>query len=222
VAIADVHTWLQGPRPYRDGIALLKEHGAPLASLLALLDRGETGYSRDRLAEALSAVMRKAQEHAKASPQPAARPDPSMHAAATLSLVTELDDWPMHKYPVEIQELKVQTRHWLAERDTLHGELRRIPTKEERYRTALRIKELDDMLHAAYYRMDTYRKTGTDIGEVRNRPKTLPELHQELLNIRSYLSRASKGTRPASEEQIAAWKTRRSILQTALDAGQPV
>lgn len=219
MSVSAIQRWLQGQQPIADGVALLVEHGKPTKALLNILNTGERGYARERLVEALNQVLRKAQAAPNASPQPARRSEPLQYAKAALSLIETVDDWPLHRYPVELQEVKRDAARWLAEQDTLMGELRRIPTKEERYRTALRIKELDDMRHAAYYRLDTFRATGTDVGAVTEAPKSLAQLQQELLNIRSYLCKVAKGTRVASPEQLAAWKARRDILQTTIDAG---
>lgn len=217
MSLNDVRAWLAGNQNYRSGVALLIEHGKPSAPLLALLERGETGYARERLVEALRGLADKAPPQAVHTPT---RLHPAAQAESVeRALSPELDDWPMNRYPVDLQELKKEVITWMREQDTLHGELPRIPTREERYRTALRIKELDDMVHAAFYRLDTFRRTGTDIGRVEERPKSKAELMLERNNIRTYLSRYRKGTRPASPEQVEAWKTRLSIIQTTIDAG---
>lgn len=217
MSMAEVQSWLAGGQDYAAGVALLLAHGSPRPPLVALLQRGETGYSRERLTEAMKGLAAKARVPAtRTSLHPAAQA-----AAMEKSLTPELDDWPLSRYPTELQELKGLVVTWLREQDSLHGELRRIPTREERYRTALRVKELDDMVHAAFYRLDTFRKTGTDIGEVNEPPKTTAELIKERNNIRTYLSRWRKGTREASHEQVSSWRARLNIIQTAIDAGNP-
>lgn len=219
MSVSAIQRWLQGSYSRAEGIALLEEHGKPTNALLSILRNGEAGYARERLVEALTSILRKAQAAPKASPQPIVRAEPRRHATAALSMFDSKDDWPLHRYPAEIQEADRDAARWLAEQDTLMGELRRIPDKEQRYRTALRIKELDDMRHAVYYRKDMYRSTGTDVGNVVEAAKSLAELKQELLNLRTYISRAHRGTRPASPEQVASWKARIGIIQTTLDAG---
>jgi hypothetical protein len=219
MSAGDIRTWLAGAQDYSAGVALLLEHGSPSAPLVSLLQRGETGYAKERLIEALTAIA----AHAVAQQAKTARIAPRQHmaarAAATVAAIsTEMDDWPMSKYPVELQEARGEMIGWMREQDSLHGELRRIPTKEECYRTALRIKELDDMIHAVLYRLDTYRRTNIDIGSIQEAPKTRAELFREMLNLRTYLSRWRKGTRDASDEQVAHWKQRINIIQTTLDA----
>lgn len=217
MAIVEVQSWLAGPRPFADGVTLLQAHGQPTGALLKLLSK-ETSYARERLAEALQAVLDR--QLAVRPPQPR----PNLHAGAHAQLamkagIEEHDDWPLHRYPVELQELKNKTREWISEEAHLRGELRRLPGREERYRTALRIVDLDHLRHAAYRRLDTFRATGTDIGQVQERPKTLADLMVERNNLRTYLSRHKSGTRPASPEQVATWKQRLSIVQSAIDAG---
>lgn len=219
MALSYINQWLEGGRLFQEGVELLKEHGKPSKALLDLLSRGETAYAKDRLAEALGKVLESAVSSPAAAPKPAPRLHPGMVAAA---LVNGADhaDWPDSRYPVELQELKGEIRAWLREQDTLFGGLRYIPTKDKRYETALRIKELDDLVHAAYYRLDTFRSTGTDLGMITERPKTAAELLIERNNLRSYICRAQKGTRKASAEQLAAWKARLSIINTMHNARQ--
>lgn len=209
---AAIHAWLQGARSFEEGVELLKATGSATRSLLNLLSAGEGTYARERLAEALTKLA----GPEPVQQQPRARLHPA--AAAAPSSEASLDEWPEHRYPVELQEVKRQVRDWYREFDRLRGELRRIPTKDERYTTALRVKELDDMIHAAHYRLDTFRATGTDIGGVTERSKTRAELIQERNNLRTYISRHNKGTRPASPEQLATWMQRIAIIQTSLDA----
>ena len=219
MSVSAIQRWLHGSYSRAEGIALLEEHGKPTNALLSTLRNGEAGYARERLVEALTALLRASQAAHQASPQPRPRLEPLRHAKAALSMFDTKDDWPRSRYPVEIQEADRDAAAWLAEQDTLMGELRRMPDREQRYRTALRIKELDDLRHAVYFRKDTYRTTGTDIGNVVEVAKSLAELKQELLNLRTYISRARKGTRPSSPEQVASWKARIGIIQTTLDAG---
>lgn len=219
MAIADVQTWLGGVRNYAVGIALLEQHGKPGAALLSLLQRGENGYSRERLAEALQKLA-DAATAAQQSVRVAPRIHQAMQAQAVVAAMSpELDDWPMSRYPVELQELKREAITWLREQDSLHGELRRIPTKDQRYTTALRIKELDDLIHAAFSRLDTFRKTGTDIGLIEEAAKTRVDLVQERNNLRSYISRIQKGTRQGTPEHLSNLKSRLALIQTELDVG---
>lgn len=220
MAIVDVQGWLAGGREYAAGVALLKENGRPSTALLSLLDRGETGYARERLAEALQECLRTAMEAQDKVP----RPKPNLHAGAHALVMKrlgneEFDDWPTNRYPPELQEVKNNARTWLSEEAHLRGEVRRIPSKEERYRTFLRLVDLDRLRHAAYKRLDAFRATGTDIGQVQEAPKGIADLLIERNNLRSYLSRWKSGTRPASAEQVATWKQRLSIIQTSIDAG---
>ena len=209
-----IHAWLQGHRPFADGLQLLRDSGTASSALLSLLDAGETAYARERLVEALTAIAGKVPE----PPQPKPRLHPAAAAMVVDTSAPPIDDWTDSQYPVELQEVMRQLRDWYREFDRLRGELRRIPTKDERYTTALRVKELDDLIHAAHYRLDTFRATGTDIGGVVEQPKTRAELLQERNNLRTYISRHNKGTRPATPEQLAMWKQRAAIIQTTLDA----
>ena len=222
MAIVDVQNWLAGKREFAAGVDLLKEHGKPSGALLTLFQRGETGYSRERLVEALQECLRIAVETQEKTP----RPKPNLHAGAHAAVMKrlgneEFDEWPTHQYPPELQEVKQNARQWISEEAHLRGEVRRMPLKEERYRTFLRLVELDQLRTAAYKRLDAFRATGTDIGQVQEAPKSLAELYVERNNLRTYVSRAQSGVRPASAEQVATWKQRLSIIQTAIDAGNP-
>lgn len=213
-----IHLWLNGPRSFHEGVALLRNLGEPDEELLFLLSLGETSVSRDALVNELKKLNRRSVRHTSAvrervlpSYQP---PRPQSNGRTTHS-----DGYEAQALPQQLVALRDELKAHLKEMDYLRHRLEGLPSDNDRLRDALRIVELDDAVVSAYARLDAWRDTGRDPGDTPPpTPLTGVQLQRELHNIISYLSRANSGKRTATPAKLEQWKARKAELEKLIHA----
>lgn len=223
MAAAELHAWLQGPRPYHEGLALLKAHSTPDSATLFLLDLGETSISRLHLVQAMQALVDDAVQRTMATPtvqQELVTKADIIAERKQLARDPRSDGFAAKQLPPALEALRNQVKVDLKEMSYLRARLETLPSDADRYRDALRIVELDAKVASAYTRMDAWEATGRDPGDAAEaaRPKNGAELRLELSNIVSYLARHNSGKRRLSDAKLAQYTHRKAELQKLINA----
>lgn len=224
MAAAEIHAWLQGPRPFADGVALLIASGEQDETLLFLLDLGETRVSRKLLDEALLAIRRKLVDRTLAiqasSPGRELVTKADIHAErALMARDPRSDGYTGMELPPELAELRDALPGQFKEMNYYRARLELTVDDADRRRDCFTIAAIDAAIVKTYARLDAWKATGRDPGAAPAPPATNgAKLQRELGNIVSYLARHNSGARPASAAKVAAWEARKDELQKLIDA----
>lgn len=222
-----IHAWLQGPRPYAEGLKLLREHGELDDATLFFLGLGETSVSRSELEELMRALHAAQLEQAKELQARNMAPPPVTKATIAAERQQQARDPRTDGYkdaqlPPALALLYEEVKTWLREMDFYRHRLETLPSDDDRLRDALLIVELDERIVSAYARLDAWKATGNDPGAAPSAPTPLQrnavELVQRLKTIDSYLSRARSGSRKVSPAKQALWKKEKDELKALIDA----
>lgn len=221
---ASVHAWLQGQRPFEEGVALLRAAGEEDEALLFFLSLGETTVSRRHLEDALTAIRRAAVQRTLSVQD--STPGHTLVTKADIRAERVLmardprtDGLGKMDLPPELAALHDALPEMFREMNYLRARLETLPDEKDRYRDCARIAAIDKHAVSVYARIDTWQQTGRDPGASPPPPATNgARLQRELLNITSYLARHNTGARPASPKKVLDWEARKTEIQQQLDA----
>lgn len=221
--VGALQVWLRSPRNYQQGLELLKASGQADANDIFLLDLGETSVSRKHLVRAIESLVNAAVKET-ASVRTVKRP-----LITKADIVREqkeilrdplTDGYDDERLPPELKQLRAEIKDMLKEMSYLRDRLELLPSDADRYRSAVRIIDLDKHITSAYARLDTWRATGVDPGTVKREPdaQDLVNLTKELRNLVSYIARHKTGSRPAPPEKVDVWLRRKAEIEAFIDA----
>lgn len=221
-----IHAWLQGPRNYAEGLALVKQLGQLDETDIWFLELGETSVSRAQVVQALEEAHARTVRATVATPEVPGKPLVTkadvVAAGKGMARDVSSDGYAalVTRMPPEIKAKHDQVREWAREMNYLRypERMEKLSTDDERLRDALRVIELDQLIVSAYARIDAWRNTGRDPGEAAEQTRSQTQLWRELTNIRTYLSRHRSGKRPASPAKLAQLEKQEKELQALIDA----
>lgn len=224
MAVAEIHAWLQGPRPFEQGVALLLSTGEQDDTLLFLLGLGETKVSRKLLEEALLAIRSHAVDRTLAVQ--ASTPGQPLITKADIRAERDrmardprTDGYAGAELPKALATLRDALPALFQEMHYLRARLEQTADDGDRYRDCVRIVAIDADIVKTYARLDTWKETGRDPGAAPPPPPSNGlRLQRELQNIVTYLARHRSGARPANQAKVDAWEKRKEELQTLIDA----
>lgn len=211
--------------PFEDGIALLKEYGKPSGALLFILSTGEDIHNRQLLDGELAllqqAATKRVEERRPVVAISLSAVGRAHELAETKSLESTFEE-DARPLPPELQVLRkeLKTKHKLMMH--LKGVKTRVPNGMDLRHIALQIVELYDEMRAGWLVIETWRSTGqmlklapeagpVDVGALINRRNSL----------RVQISKAKKGSRKATPEQVASWESERDTLDIQIDGADP-
>lgn len=221
---AEIHAWLQGPRPFAEGLALLRASGEQDEALLFLLDLGETTVSRQLLDEALqgrrqSAVLRTLQRQSADPGAPLVTKADIVAERELLARDPRSDGFAGLQMPPELAALRDALPEQFREMNYYRARLEQTPDQMDRLRDIRTIVAIDAAIVKTYARLDAWKATGKDPGAAPDFPMTNgAKLQRELQNIVTYIARHNTGARKASPTKVAAWEARRAEIQKLIDA----
>lgn len=152
--------WLAGPRPFQEGVELLKAHGAPDSGLATLLDVGETGYGRQRLEEALEALLeQKVIDTKEAIREITRNREPIDRVLHPYRDLLRIED-----YPPQLQEVRKLVWPLKEEQEFLRGGVETDPDQVSRRTKFIRIMAIERERFRHFKRLDHWRMFGVDLG----------------------------------------------------------
>lgn len=199
----DVRQWLSSPRNYEQGLALYKNYGTSNA-LKLVLAIGSTPYNRTKLAELLQNLL------PPALPKPVIATPVQTKAAATTT--------PKPEITGPDQQLEQDWKGLYKDAAFLHGQLHTAKTDAERKDLAAAILDNFDAIGKIDNQQEYVKEHGK-LPPSGATPKpvadlTAIEISNELLNLRSKISKQKNNPKRAAE--VATWLERKKQLEEAL------
>lgn len=201
--------WLNGSRDYNTGIELLEKIGGD-PFMLSILKKGNNSYSRSKLEKELRSFLpaeKPSENSSTHSPGPSDQSTDPIPTRSPMDNVPE-SDASDQSLPKEILSKKIERQRMYRENDYMKNSLSHAD-KKTKTAYCLAIVENAMAIQKIWKEIDHFEATGTVIDLHERLIKAPKDIHLQIANARSNLSKAKRRGKPELEKK---WKEKLNEL----------